>query len=76
MVVDTGARYYLPARYDDLLTVSTRLVDFGRIRMRFEYEVSRDGERLATGHTVLASTDSEGRPKRLPADLLERMNSL
>ncbi|MDJ0975406.1 MAG: thioesterase family protein [Planctomycetota bacterium] len=76
VVVDTGARYYLPARYDDLLTVSTRLVDFGRIRMRFEYEVSRDGDRLATGHTVLASTDSEGRPKRLPADLLERMNSL
>lgn len=76
VVVDTGVRYDRPARYDDLLTVATRLVKLGRVRLRFEYEVLREGERLATGHTVLASTDSAGRPKRLPADLLERMGSL
>jgi acyl-CoA thioester hydrolase len=73
MVVDTGVRYERPAGYDDLLTVRTRLTEVRRVRLRFEYEVVKDGERLARGHTVLAATDDSGRPRRLPAALLERM---
>jgi len=39
------------------------------VRVKFSYEVVRrtDGVIAAVGHTVHASTDLAGRPKRLPA---------
>lgn len=70
VVVESGIRHLAPAHYDDLIVVRTRLAERGRVRLRFEYELLRDGACLATGHTVLASTDRRGRPKRLPADLM------
>ncbi len=73
LVVETGARYLAPARYDDLLTVRTRIAQAKGVRMRFEYEVLRDEELLATGFTVLASADRHGRPRRPPAAFLERV---
>jgi len=66
VVVETGVRHHRPAAYDDLLTVRTRLTDLRAVRMRFEYEVLRGPDLLASGFTVLASTDPEGRPRRLP----------
>ena len=75
VVVETGVKHHRPARYDDLLTVRTRLSDLRAVRMRFDYEVLLDGERLASGFTVLASTDSAGRPRRLPAAFRERITS-
>src|SRR5690242_16244075 len=62
VVADAGARFLRPGRYDDLLTIRTRVAAVSGVRVRFEYEVVRpaDGCRLATGHTTLASTDLEG----------------
>ncbi|MCC6465009.1 MAG: acyl-CoA thioesterase [Planctomycetes bacterium] len=70
-VIESGCRHYGSARYDDLLTVRTRLTEAGKTRLRFEYEVLLDGRRLATGHTVLACLNrAEGmRPTRLPEDV-------
>jgi len=73
VVVETGVRHLRPAAYDDLLTVRTRLADLRGVRMRFEYEVLRDGDLLATGFTTLAATDRAGRPRRLPSDFLARI---
>src|SRR5262245_6108877 len=68
VVADAGAKFLRPGRYDDLLTVRTRVTSVSGVRVRFEYEVLRpaDGCLLAVGHTTLASTDLEGRPIRLP----------
>ncbi len=69
VVAETGLKFLRPARYDDELTVRTRLVSVRGVRMRFEYEVLRGDERLTAGFTVLASCDLEGRPKRFPEGL-------
>ena len=66
VVVETGVKHHKPAQYDDLLTVRTRLTQLRPVRMRFDYEVLRDDVLLASGFTVLASTDAGGRPRRLP----------
>ncbi len=76
VVVETGLRFLRPARYDDLLTVRTWLREVRGVRLRFEYEVVREDETLATGHTVLAHTDLDGRPCRPPAKLADMMNEL
>ncbi|MDJ0523045.1 MAG: thioesterase family protein [Planctomycetota bacterium] len=69
VVVETGQRHLIPAGYDDHLVVRTTLAQVRGVRLRFEYELRRDEDLLATGHTVLASCDTSGRPRRMPTDL-------
>jgi len=74
-VVEIGARFHAPARYDELLDVNTILVSVGGARVRFEYEVSRreDAQKLATGYTVHAAVGEQGQPMRLPEELRRRL---
>ncbi len=75
-VVETGVRHLRPAKYDDEIVVRTRCAEAGGASVRLEYEVVRGAETLATGFTRLGAVDTEGRPKRLPADVRERFLSV
>jgi len=66
-VLEVSLKYLRPARYDDLVTVVTRLTERPLLRIRLEYEVRREEELLATGHSVHAFIDLQGRPVRPPA---------
>jgi len=68
-VIEAHCEYRRPARYDDELLIRARGELLSPVRIRFTYEVVRadGGTVLASGHTVHASTDLSGRPKRLPA---------
>lgn len=74
-VVEAGAKYLAPARYDDVVEIRTRLAEAGGVRVRFEYDLTRagDGALLARGFTVHASVGRDGRPIRLPEDLRRRL---
>ena len=51
-----SAKYLAAARYDDLLTLSTRITRTGRARIDHAYELKRqsDGMLLTTAETTLA----------------------
>jgi acyl-CoA thioester hydrolase len=72
-VVEAHVSYRTPARYDDLLTVETSLAEVRRATARFGYRIVREGEVVATGHTVHACVDRDGRPQRMPKELLEAL---
>jgi acyl-CoA thioester hydrolase len=72
-VVEASVSYRAPARYDDLLTVETSLAEVRRASARFDYRIVRDGEVVATGHTVHACVDPQGRVQRMPRELVERL---
>jgi len=72
-VVEAGVSYHAPARYDDLLGVEIRLVEARRASARFAYEVLRGETRVATGFTVHACVDLEGKVRRMPRELLDRL---
>lgn len=66
-VIEAGATYRSPARYDEVLSIVSRLVSVSGARVRFEYAVLREGgEVLATGFTVHASCGRDGKPARIP----------
>jgi acyl-CoA thioester hydrolase len=67
-VADAHCRYQLPARYDDVLRVRTRISESRNRIVKFSYEVFRDvdGKLLATGDTTHIICGSNGRPKLLP----------
>jgi acyl-CoA thioester hydrolase len=71
-VIEAHCNYLQPARYDDELDVETTGSRLSAVRVRFDYRVLRTagGVLLATGHSVHASLDPAGRPRRLPAQAL------
>ena len=73
-VLEVGARYLKPARYDDPLTIVTTLREKPLLRIKLEYEVRRGDELLATGFTLHAFIDRTGRPERPPVSFQEKMN--
>ncbi|MDP3073623.1 MAG: thioesterase family protein [Opitutaceae bacterium] len=66
-VLEVGVKYLRPALYDDTVTIVTTLREKPLLRIRLEYEARRGNELLATGHTVHAFIDLEGKPVRPPA---------
>jgi acyl-CoA thioester hydrolase len=73
-VVEVGAKYVAPARYDEQLDLRTRVTRVGGARVRFEYRLTRDDRtELARGFTEHAAVGSNGRPMRLPRELRERL---
>jgi acyl-CoA thioester hydrolase len=73
-VAEAGVSYRVPARYDDIIAVDTSLGELRRASARFEYRILRGEELLATGHTVHACVDLDGRVRRLPEELLARLS--
>ena len=71
-VIDAHCAYHQPARYDDELEIRAGGSLMSQVRVAFEYEVRRpaDDTIVATGRTVHASVDRNGRPCRLPARIL------
>ncbi len=67
-VVDARCRYKSPARYDDELTVRTRLKNVRGSLIHFHYEVERVADRalLAEGETTHIVTDSKLQKRSLP----------
>lgn len=67
-VIEAHCEYRQSARYDDDLEIRTTGSILSPIRVEFAYEVVRPGDAtvLATGRTVHASLDRDGRPCRLP----------
>jgi len=67
-VVEVGATYRAGAKYDDELTVVTVARPAGRVRVRFDYEIVRDGRTICEGFTVLACL-KDGRIAELPDEV-------
>ncbi len=66
VVTEVNCQFFAPARYDDLLTVKTRVARARGVRIRHVYEITRNGETMATGWTVVAAIGKDGKVKRLP----------
>jgi acyl-CoA thioester hydrolase len=71
-VTRADCRYRAPARFDDLLAISTRVAALGRATLRFEYEIRRQADQalLAEGYTEHACLDRQTlRPTRVPTSV-------
>ena len=67
-VIEAHCEYRRSAYYDDDLEVHTSGALLSPVRVEFAYEVFRAGEPgvIATGRTIHASLDRDGKPCRLP----------
>lgn len=70
VIIDIGCRFRKPAYYDDLLVLRTSVERVTHVKIVHRYELFRDGQLLAEGHSTLACVDREGRPQKLPPELV------
>ena len=69
-VMECHVTYHAPAKYDDVLTIRTRLSEFKGVHLVVSCRVERDGVLLAEGYTKHAFIEMEsGRPVRIPPDV-------
>ncbi len=66
---EVGARFLLPARYDELVVVRTWVSDLRSRKLTFAYEVAREGTLLVTGFTTHIVTDRAGRVTTWPTEV-------
>lgn len=69
VVVRLDCRFHSPAKYDDLLALTTRVDRVTPVKIEHAYELRRDGLLLASAKSTLACVDREGRIQRVPESL-------
>jgi len=71
-VVSLTMNYKKPARYDDLLTIKTKMLKLSSVKIEFDYEITNENnELLTTGYSVLVFVDMKtGRPTAPPEYIL------
>jgi acyl-CoA thioester hydrolase len=70
VVIKAEIRYKAPARYDDELTLTTRITRATHVRFDHAYELKRGDTLLAEGTTTIACVDREGQVRQIPEPLL------
>jgi acyl-CoA thioester hydrolase len=74
-VIEAHIRYKAPARYDDLLTITSCLAELNRWSCRFHYRISCQRENkeqlLVKGFTKHACMDQQGKLIALPEKVLK-----
>lgn len=66
VVTEMNIRYHAPADFDDLLTVTTEVVEVRKVRMRHRYQIYRGDVLLVEADSMIACLDRDGKPVRLP----------
>ncbi|MFA5085639.1 MAG: thioesterase family protein [Candidatus Omnitrophota bacterium] len=68
--------YKSPAFYGDTLEVKTRVTDASLTRVNFEYDIVNDsGKLIASAKTVIVFVDKTLRPKRIPEEILKKLET-
>ncbi len=70
VVIKAEIRFRAPARYDEELTLFTRLVKATHVRLDHQYELKRGEKLLAEGSTSIACVDRAGELQKIPEDLM------
>ncbi len=70
-VVEFHAKYFKPARYDDLLIIKTSMEQIKSRSIVFSYEVFKDNEKIAEGKTYHICVNSDNKPVSLPKSFID-----
>lgn len=65
--------YRAPARYNDLLSLESEIVDFTRTSLTFSHTAARrrDDRDIAEGWVRLVCVNERGKPHRLPEEIVQ-----
>ena len=68
--------FLAPARFEDVLTVTTDLAALTGARFELDQAVWRGEERLFQARVQVVCMGAEGRPARIPADIRQKLGAM
>ncbi|MGD0959885.1 MAG: tol-pal system-associated acyl-CoA thioesterase [Methylomonas sp.] len=75
VVRSVNIEYFKPARFNDMLEVSAKVIAYQKTNLTFEQHVSRGQLKLCHGTVRIACLDAEKmRPQPIPLAILEKLN--
>lgn len=76
-IVSMHLNYKKPAKYDDLLTIHTKLKSYSGVKIEFDCEIRNENEELlTTAHFILVFVDvNSGKPTTPPQYILDIINA-
>jgi len=77
-VINLNINYLKSAKYDDLLTLKTRLINKPSVKIKFSYEIyGQNQDLLTTAETTLVFINMKtNKPTRPPKYLLEKLKKI
>jgi acyl-CoA thioester hydrolase len=75
VVAEMNVRYVSAAQFDDLLTLTTKVADVRKVRIKHHYELHRGDELIVSADSTVACIGENGKPAKLPKELLETVNA-
>ncbi len=74
-VIHLNVHYYLPALYDEMITIKTYMKNKPGVRIHFEYELfNAENKLINKGETTLAFVNKKtGRPTKAPEYFMEKI---
>ncbi len=70
VVSELNVRYHSAAEFDDILVLTTNLMEVRKVRLAHHYQIHRANELIVDAESIIACVDKTGRPQRLPQILL------
>jgi acyl-CoA thioester hydrolase len=75
VVAEMNVRYVSAAQFDDLLTLTTKVADVRKVRIKHHYELHRGDDLIVSADSTVACIGENGKPAKLPKELLETVNA-
>lgn len=75
-VLEINLKYKKPARYDEEITIITRIKEKPFVKIRLEYEVKREEELLVTGSSVHAFMNRNAQPIKAPRHFIDSISHI
>jgi acyl-CoA thioester hydrolase len=77
VVSEAQIKYLSSAHYNDILVIETELTKVTGVRLHFNHEVKEKSSKrlVVTGFTELACVNLTGKPKRLSAEIINKLKS-
>lgn len=73
-VVDLSIKYFVPARYDQILRIESHVIETPTSRLKFRFSIYHEETLLVKAEVCLAFIDTKsGRPIRAPQALIDSL---
>lgn len=67
VVTEMNVRYQAAAEFDDVLVLTTEVIEVRKVRIRHRYEIRRGDDLIVQADSTIACVDRSGKPAKLPA---------
>ncbi len=76
-VIEMNLQYLKPAKYDDLLTINTRIAELPKTRLFFNFEIRNEKEEIiCKANSTIVFVDSNSRkPMKAPKIILDALST-